>query len=215
MTLMTHTTRTDPMNQRIARRPIGRKTIVPLAWLVLLQAGAALAAGGEQTREEVVKEMIWQGLNLVLLLGVLFWFGRKPIAEYFASRRSGIQSELRQAADLLTEAEARNAEFQRRLVHLSSEIEDIQEVAKRRAEDETEHILAEARATAERIRRDARAAADQEMRRARKRLREEAADLALEIAAGKLKAQVADADRDRLIDEFILRVEPGSEGVRR
>ena len=53
------------------------------------------------------------------------------------------------------------------------------------------------------------------MRRARKRLREEAADLALEIAAGKLKAQVADADRDRLIDEFILRVEPGSEGVRR
>jgi len=54
---------------------------------------------------------------------------------------------------------------------------------------------------------------DQELRRAQSELREEAADLALEIAARKLSDQVSDGDRERLIDEFITRVEPsGSAG---
>jgi hypothetical protein len=39
-------------------------------------------------------------------------------------------------------------------------------------------------------------------------LRIEAADLALELAATKLTQTGSDSDRDRLMDEFILRVEP-------
>ena len=38
------------------------------------------------------------------------------------------------------------------------------------------------------------------------------ADLALELAVGKLQTGVTDADRDRLVDEFITRVEPGTAG---
>ena len=92
--------------------------------------------------------------------------------------------------------------------------EEIREAATRRAEDESERILADARATAERIRRDASAAVDQELRRAQAELREEAADLALEIAATKLAENVSDGDRERLMDEFITRVEPsGAEGA--
>ena len=68
----------------------------------------------------------------------------------------------------------------------------------------------DARATAERIRRDAAAAVDQELRRAQTQLREEAADLALELAATKLRDQVGDSDRDRLVDEFITRVTPAA-----
>ena len=64
--------------------------------------------------------------------------------------------------------------------------------------------------TAERIRRDAQAGVAQELRRAQSELREEAADLALEIAARKLSEQVGEADRERLVDEFILRVEANS-----
>ena len=72
--------------------------------------------------------------------------------------------------------------------------------------------MADATAAAARIRTDAQAAIDQELRRAQSRLREEAADLALELAAGKLKDQVGDSDRDRLIDEFITRIEPAASG---
>ena len=191
--------------------------IVAVALLVLLASGVALASGGEEkSSAEVLKEMAWQTANLALLLGVLVYFGRKPITEFFATRRSGIQNELNEAAGLLAEAEQRNAELQRRLVDLSSEIDGIKKTAGQRATDEADRILADARASAERIRNDARAAMDQELRRAQTQLREEAADLALELAAKKLEDEVGESDRDRLVDEFILRVEPtASEGANR
>jgi len=184
---------------------------LPAVLSLLLIAGIAAASGGPaKSQAEQVKEMVFQALNLAILLGVLFYFGRKPIREFFASRRSGIQTELGQAAALLTAAEQRNAELQRRLVDLSTEVDEIQSLATQRAEDEAEHIVADARASAERIRRDAAAAVGQELRRAQSQLREEAADLALELAATKLKDQVGTSDRDRLVDEFIMRVTPAS-----
>jgi F-type H+-transporting ATPase subunit b len=191
--------------------------VVRVALILFLFAGVAEATGdSDENGAEILKQTIYQGLNLALLLGIIFYFGRKPITEFFSTRRSGIQSELSTAADLLAQAERRNAELQRRLVDLGSEVEGIREEAGRRAEDEAERILADARATAERIRRDAQAAVAQELRRAQSALRDEAANLALEIAARKLSEQVGDADRERLVDEFIMRVESNpSEGADR
>jgi F-type H+-transporting ATPase subunit b len=180
--------------------------------VVFLIAGAA-EASGEKSDGAVLKETLFQAFNLALLLGVLFYFGRKPISEFFSTRRGTIQSELSQAAELLAQAEKRNSELQRRLVSLGSDVEGIRDESARRAEQEAERILNDARDAAERIRRDARAGVAQELRRAQADLREEAAELALEIAARKLAENVGDADRDRLVDEFILRVEPdASEG---
>lgn len=186
----------------------------------LIIAGIAHASGGGEGAhgggEDALTRTIYQGLNLVLLLGVLFYFGRKPIAEFFASRREAIRSELSEAASLLSQAEQRNAELQRRLVDLDAELQDLREAARQRAEEEAERILSDAQAAADRIRRDARSAVALELRRAQAELRDEAADLALELAAQKLQDQVGDADRDRLVDEFIVRVESSaSEGAAR
>lgn len=185
---------------------------------LLVLASIAVAAGGEvhhathASQADVLRETGWQAFNLVLVLALLVYFARKPIADYFASRRQGIQTQLAQAAELLTAAEHRNSDLQRKLVDLNAELDTIRETAGRRAEEEAMRIVAEARATAERIRRDAQAAVDQELRRAQAKLREEAAELALELAARKLEAGVNDGDRDRLVDEFITRVETSSVG---
>ena len=183
-----------------------------VGFLMVLFTGSAFAAGGGEADHDPLMEAAWQGFNLLIVLGVLVYFGRGPVGEFFATRRSNIQKELSEAADLLTKAEQRNADLQRRLVELSSEVEDIHETTTRRAEEESERILADARATAERIRNDAKTAVDQELRRAKAELRDEAATIALELAAQKLKDNVSEADRDRLIDEFILRVEPTTAG---
>lgn len=184
-----------------------RSTLALLA-VVLCAAVAQASGGGEEHGESHLSHVLYQALNLALLLGVLIYFGRKPIADFFKTRREAIHDELSESAELLAKAEQRNSELQRRLIDLNSELEEIREMAGRRAEEEAERILADASATAERIRRDAQAAVAQELRRAKTELREEAADLALEIAARKLNDQVVDGDRERLIDEFITRVEP-------
>jgi F-type H+-transporting ATPase subunit b len=195
-------TRTLPARNRISR------LLLPTVVILLCSGVAFASGGGERSQAEIIKEMIYQAANLALLLGVIVYFGRKPISEFFETRRSGIQSELSQAAELLAEAEHRNADLQRRLVDLSTEVEGIKDAAGRRAEDEAARILDDARAAASRIRSDAQAAISQELRRAQSELREEAADLALELATRKLTEEVVDSDRERLVDEFILRVEP-------
>jgi F-type H+-transporting ATPase subunit b len=169
-----------------------------------------MASGGGG--EDAIRMTAWQAGNLALLIAVIVWAARGPVMSFFGDRRSQIQSDLDEAARLLAEAETRNSELQRRLVDLGSEIEEIRETTRARAEEESERILAEARKAAERIHDDARAAVDQELRRAQKELQDEAANLALTAAADILRQQIADTDRDRLMDEFITRVEPGSNG---
>jgi len=178
--------------------------------LTIFFAGSAFAAGGGDADHDPIMEAAWQGLNLLIVLGVLVYFGRGPVGEFFATRRGDIQKDLSEAADLLRQAEQRNADLQRRLGDLSSEVEGIHESTTRRAEEESERILADASATAERIRNDAQTAVDQELRRAKSELRDEAATIALELAAQKLSDNVSDADRERLMDEFITRVEPST-----
>lgn len=171
----------------------------------------AHAAGAGKTDDELMKETMWQAVNLVLIIGVLFYFGRGAIGDFFSSRRDGIRKELSESAELLRQAETRNAELQRKLVDLQDEVANIKTTAAHRAEEEAARILSEAQSTANRIRTDAQAAIAQELRRAQSTLRDEAADLALQMAAQKLKDNVGDADRDRLIDEFITRVEPSAD----
>jgi len=183
--------------------PAGVVAVVPT---FLLTSAAHASGGGEDAGQMVA----WQAVNLAILIGVIVWFARKPVATFFADRRSGIQDDLASAARLLSEAEARNSELQRRLVDLGGEIEEIRETTRRRAEEESERILAEAGKAAERIRADASAAIQQELRRAQKELRDEAAAMALDAAAEILREKISEGDRDRLLDEFITRVEPPS-----
>lgn len=169
---------------------------------VLFVATPALAAGGEEG-----PSLFWTTFNFVLLIAALVYFVRKPALDFFAERRDGIRQDLDQAAQLKKEAEERYSKWQRRLADLEQELDGIRETARARAEEERASILADARASAERIQRDATAAIEQETRRAREDLRDEASNLSVELAGGILKQQVGDGDRDRLLDEFISRIE--------
>ena len=172
--------------------------------LALLAAGPAAATGDG---EGDVAQMLYGALNLILLLVVITYFARKPIRAFFAERRDRIQDELTSAARLRDEAEVRYRDWERRLADIEGELAKIRTTARERAEEERDRILRDANAAAERVRNDARAAVDQELRRSRALLREEASDLAVGLAAELLREQVSDADRDRLVGEFIARIE--------
>lgn len=191
------------------RRPRLWPTIVVAAWVVL----AVPAFASDDSHEGDIDILIKTAFNLALLLGVLVYFTRKPILEYFESRRRVIEEDLTGAAAELTDAEATFARWQRRLIDLESELEEIRTTSRQRAESERERIIADAQVAAERIRNNASAAITQELRRARQQLREEAAQLAIEMAADRLAREVTAADRDRLLDEFIDRVEQSDDGT--
>jgi len=176
-----------------------------LLLLALLLAAAPAHASGDAEFDST--HFYLTVLNLLILIGVLVYVGRKPIQSFFEDRRLQIREDLDTAAKLRADAEARYTEWQRRLVDLDAELDQLRARARERAESERDRILAEAAAGAERIRQDARAAIAQETRRAQALLRDEASSLAIDLAQGVLDREVTDADRARLIDEFIARIE--------
>ncbi len=176
---------------------------------VVVLAGPALAAGGGDTAGKM-KELIWQAVNLAILLGVIFYVARKPITQFFADRREEIQSDIKTADELLSNSRREFGQWQGKLAELEQEAQTIREETRRRAEEERETIIAAAHDAAERIKSDAVGAIDQELRRAHAELRDEAATLAVDLAKGMLSEQIDDRDRDRLMDEFIVSVEPTS-----
>jgi len=178
------------------------------ATLTLIVSSAATASGGGEgeTSNELVTHF-WQGLNLILLFGVLVYLGRRPIQDFFAERRNEVKSELDSAASVLSDAEGRLAEWQARADRLDAEVAEIKEMARQRANTESEHIVADAEASAERIRNDAHSAIDREVARARDALRAEAGELATKLASDLLRSNVNDADQQKLVDEFVARIE--------
>jgi F-type H+-transporting ATPase subunit b len=175
----------------------------------LIAAVPALAAGAEAGPHD----LLYRVINFVHLIAVLTYFARKPLQSFFADRRNKIQDDLKNAAELRRRAEERHSKWQRRLVDLESELESIRAASRERAERERDEILEAAGAAAERIQAAAHIAIDQEVRRATEQLRDEASDLAVELAAEILREQVTAQDRNRLLDEFIERVEqPEADG---
>ncbi len=179
-------------------------------WLVLpvlLTALPALAAGDG----EGDSHFVWEAINLAILVGVLVFFSRKPVTAFLKSRRSQVADNLSSSEKLLRESESRLAELKSKTENLDAELADIRRETAERAEREAAEIVAEAKATAARIERDAESAVERETLRAQQALRKEAAELAMELAADRLRGEVTDADRSRLVDEFVERVRDGAE----
>jgi len=172
----------------------------------LLVPIAALASGDAEEADHTA-HFVWEWVNLLILVGVLVYFTRKPVLSYLGDRRSGIQENLEGAEQLLRDSEARLRDWQARVDGMEAEAADIRRTAQAAAEQERERIIADAHTMAERIERDATSAVERETRRARVALREEASELAVELAAGLLRDGVTDQDRDRLVDEFVERLE--------
>lgn len=178
------------------------------ASLLLWLAGSALAAS--EGHAEAAHGPSWsllalQILNTAILLAVLIYAGRRPIQEFFARRRREIQESIEGARSELEAAE-------RRLQELGGRLEGIDRDRARLLADAEEIARAEelrsqerARRAAERIREEAGRVADQELDRARRALRGEAAALATELAAERLKQAITPEDDRRLIGEFIGR----------
>lgn len=180
-----------------------------VAAAILLAPYAALAA--EPAFEEPF-DIFLKGLNLALVIGVIVWFGREPLRSFFADRRHTVSHDLGEAAKLLASAEQKFTEWERRTAGLDAELAEIREHARERAEADRRRILADAEASAERVRRDTQTAVEQEVRRAREELQSEAADLAMKLAAKMLSERITPADREKLVEDFVSKLEQAASG---
>ena len=185
-----------------------RTLTIVVALFGTFAASTALAAGGGESGglaepHLVWRDIFWKGLNFGILIAVLVYVLKQPVAAFFGDRRKKIETELAEARAAKEEAEAKLAEIERELERADSEAADLLKKAEEEAAAEREQILKAAESESERIRE----VAQEEIRRAtlvaRNELRAYAAELATERAAKIVEREIRDDDQRRLLDQYL------------
>jgi F-type H+-transporting ATPase subunit b len=179
-------------------------------WTLLLVAVAApavfAATGGEGGHDESIWPMVGKIVNFAILAGTVFYFGRKPIAGYLASRRAQVRSDLVAAEELKTTAAAQIADMDAKLAALPAELDALKARGREEIAAEQQRIRQLAEAERARLLEQAAREIEQRTRVAKRELVEHAATLAVQVARTKIQDQITDADQARLVDRYLAEV---------
>lgn len=144
--------------------------------------------------------------NLALVIGVLVWIARKPLANFYASRTATIREQLAEAQKARQEAEAKLAEVETRMSQLDTELRAMKEAAEKEGQEEYARLNAAAERDAQKVIERARQEIEGMTRAAEIELKAHAAELAVQLAEERIRQEISSEDRDRLFTRFVTKI---------
>jgi F0F1-type ATP synthase membrane subunit b/b' len=169
-------------------------------------AATGAGHGTEAAHAETIWPTIARLFNFAVLVGGLVYFLRSPLAQHLASRTQQIRGGLEAARETTATATAQLAEIDRRLQSLPAELEALRARGIEEIAAEERRIQAKAEAERKRLVEEMQRDVDVRVRVARQALAEHAADLAVGLAADRVRQTITDADQARLIDRYATQV---------
>ena len=145
---------------------------------------------------------VWKVANFAILVGVLVYFLKSPLAAHMASRITQIRHDLVAAADLKKTATAQLAEIQQKMTALPAELEALRRQGADDVKAERERISKAADAERVRLLDQTRREIDKRLRVAKRELTEHAAQLAVQVAEQRIKRVITPDDQMRLVDRY-------------
>ncbi|MBE9183992.1 F0F1 ATP synthase subunit B [Microcoleus sp. LEGE 07076] len=167
---------------------------------VLLLATEASAEGGFGLNFDILETNL---INLSIVIGLLFYFGRGVLGNILTERRSAIEEAIKEAETRQKDAAAALAEQQQKLTQAQAEAERIRAAAQENAIAAKEVILAQAAQDVERMKATAGQELDAEREKAIAQLRARVASMALERVESQLKNSLDESAQNQLIDRSI------------
>ena len=158
-----------------------------------------------------VVDTIARLFNFGILAGVLVYFLKSPISGYLRNRGIGIRSGLANAAEVRRAAAADLVAIEARMATLPAELEAIRKAGASEAEAEEARIREAAAAERVRLLDQARREIDWQLKVAGRDLQAHAANLAVAVAAERVKASITAEDQARLVDRYLGQLH-GAEG---
>lgn len=180
--------------------------------LMLALAGVACASSDGHGADSgaLLKDFLYRCLNFAIVFGALAYVLTKPLRKGLGERRAQLIETLEKANNARELAEAKVAEYERKLGDSDREIAELLAQAKEANNRERANALAEAQVVADTVRKEARQCADREIERARRELRAETAQMAISMAEERLRQQITNEDHARLVSENLQQMESQS-----
>ncbi len=151
-------------------------------------------------------------IDFIVFVGIIVYFGRKPIAAALDQRYKNIAAEIDEAKNLREQAQAKYEEYKLRLERLEDELKQVIDDVKEGTEHEVERIIADAKKEADRIAADEAVRVAQEAKKIRQELAKHGAQLALELAEAQIREHLnkpgaQQAYLDRNLSELQARID--------
>lgn len=162
------------------------------------------AAEGEH--DEGLMPTVARLANFAMLVGLLAYFLRSPLAGYLQSRGDHIRAELVQAGEMRRASEAQLAEVARRMEALPGELDALRTRGAEDIANEEARLTAVTESERERLLEQMRREMDLQVRVARTRLHNEAAELATQIARRQIESAINPDDHLRLLDRYATQI---------
>ena len=188
---------------------LGLNRIAPFAAAVVASllpavALASEAAGGKCDPTEFCFPI--QGyhiINFIAFIGIIVWFGRKPIARMLDQRHEEVTREIEAARAAQQAARARYEEYRARVEHLEEELARTMAEVRQGTESEVKRILADAEHQVQRITAEEQIRMDQESKRLRQELERDASRMALQLAEQLVRMRLDAAGQQKLVDKAL------------
>ncbi|MGK7931351.1 MAG: F0F1 ATP synthase subunit B [Microcystaceae cyanobacterium] len=145
-------------------------------------------------------------VNLVLLIGVLVYFGSKVLGNILGERRTKIAEAIEEAETRQKEAAAALGEEQKKLAQAQAKAAEIRQEADTRAETVRQQILAQADADIERMKATAEQDVSSQQDRLVEELKQRLAAMAIERVTGELSDRLDEDKQRRIIDRSIAQL---------
>ncbi|RLB06051.1 MAG: ATP synthase F0 subunit B [Deltaproteobacteria bacterium] len=178
--------------------------LVLLGWVFATVCIAAEGAHGGGSAQ--FKDFLYRILNFSILVGVMYYVTKKPLANFLANRKESIRRTLQELELKKAEAEKKYEEYQGKLAALDEETKKIIEEYIQEGEREKQKIIEAANKQAQYIKEQAQFAIRQEVKTAKADLQREIAEMTVKTAEEILRKNIKKKDHDRLIDEFRKKV---------
>ena len=186
-----------------------KKLFIPLFSLMILGLFAipVFATSGGEGESFDLPQFIAGIINFAIFLYLIVRFGGKGISDYYKNRAETQMTAVREAEKILVEAQGIFSKAKNRKSNLEQETLQMVEGAKRRAIEQSEEILAAAKAQAERIVEDAKRTIECEIGKATNQLRAQLVEHALKVAEQSIEQNLDEAGQKKLIEQFMSKME--------
>ena len=150
--------------------------------------------------------IIFQILNLLLLMVLFKKYLFKPVTEILEKRQAEIEGHYQEAQQAETDAKAMKADYESKMAGARQEADRVIKTATESANAMSASSVEDARTQADQLKRRAQTEIDLERRRAFDEVKGELSGIALDIASQVIEREVNEKDHEAFINEFIKNV---------
>jgi F-type H+-transporting ATPase subunit b len=175
--------------------------------------GEHAAAAGEHAAEgehgSPVMDTVARLFNFAVLAGVLVYFLKSPIARHLGDRGTQIRGDLVKAAAMRASAAEQLAAIEQKMAALPGELDALRKAGAEDVAAEEARIRQAAEAERVRLLEQAQREIGAQLKLAERDLTALTADLAVAVAAKRVKATINADDQARLVDQYLGRLAAG------